>query len=142
MSQPSFVLRLNSDRPADAERLDEASQSLRSDLLNINGVATVVPVGTESPEGAKSAVSLALASLSVTAATGVGAHVVGANIARVTLGWLQRNSGKRVTVTIPGRGEIDLTGFSMAEAAKLMESALAASADGAPLVDKDPEPQQ
>lgn len=126
MDQPRLVIHLHNDNPVDAERLDEASQTLRSDLLDIDGVGQVTPVGEESPPGSKSLSYLALASLSV--ATGVSGRAMAGQIAKVILGWLTRNDGKRITLKIPGRGEVEMAGLGEAEAVKVVESALGLSA--------------
>jgi multidrug efflux pump subunit AcrB len=128
MDQRHLVIHVQSDNPVDAERLDEASQTLRSDLLDIDGVGQVTPVGEESPPGTKSLTYFALASLSV--ATGVSGRAISGQIAKVLLGWLARNDGKRITLRIPGRGEFDLAGLGEAEAVRVVESALEAAAAG------------
>jgi multidrug efflux pump subunit AcrB len=139
MDQRHLVIHVQSDNPVDAERLDEASQTLRSDLLDIDGVGQVTPVGEESPPGTKSLTYFALASLSV--ATGVSGRAIAGQIAKVMLGWLQRNDGKRITLRIPGRGEFDLAGLGEAEAVRVVESALEAAAAGPPTQNDLTQPQ-
>jgi multidrug efflux pump subunit AcrB len=139
MDQRHLVIHVQSDNPVDAERLDEASQTLRSDLLDIDGVGQVTPVGEESPPGTKSLTYFALASLSV--ATGVSGRAIAGQIAKVMLGWLQRNDGKRITLRIPGRGEFDLAGLGEAEAVRVVESALEAAAAGPPTQNDLAQPQ-
>lgn len=139
MDQRHLVIHVHSDNPVDAERLDEASQTLRSDLLDIDGVGQVTPVGEESPPGTKSLTYFTLASLSV--ATGVSGRAIAGQIAKVILGWLARNDGKRITLRIPGRGEFDLAGLGEAEAVKVVEFALGAAAAGPPTQNDAAQPQ-
>ncbi len=139
MDQRNLVIHVHSDNPVDAERLDEASQTLRSDLLDIDGVGQVTPVGEESPPGTKSLTYFTLASLSV--ATGVSGRVIAGQIAKVFLGWLARNDGKRITLRIPGRGELDLAGLGEAEAIRVVETALEAAAAGPPTQNDLAQPQ-
>lgn len=139
MDQRHLVIHVQSDNPVDAERLDEASQTLRSDLLDIDGVGQVTPVGEESPPGTKSLTYLAVASLSV--ATGVSGRAIAPQIAQVILGWLARNNGKRIILRLPGRGEFELAGLGEAEAARVMESAFAAAAADPPTQNDLAQPQ-
>jgi hypothetical protein len=126
MDQPHLVIHVHSDNPEDAERLDETSQTLRGDLLDVDGVVQITAVGEESPPRTKSLSYLTVASMSV--ATGVSGRAIAAQIAKVILGWLARNDGKRITLRIPGRGEFEMAGLAEAEAVKVVESALEASA--------------
>lgn len=127
MDQRNLVIHVHSDNPVDAERLDEASQTLRSDLLDIQGVGQVTPVGEESPPGTKSLTYFTVASLSVATGAGVTGRAIAGQVAKVILGWLARNDGKRITLRIPGRGEVDLAGLGEAEAVNVMKSAFAAA---------------
>ncbi len=141
MDQRHLVIHVHSDNPVDPERLDEASQTLRSDLLDIDGVGQVTPVGEESPPGTKSLTYFALASLSVATGAGVTGRAIAGQVAKVILGWLARNEGKRITLRIPGRGEFDLAGLGEAEAVRVVESALEAAAAGPPTENDLAQPQ-
>ncbi len=61
-------------------------------------------------------------------ATGVSGRAIATQITKVILGWLARNDGKRITLRIPGRGEFEIAGLGEAEAVKVVESALGATA--------------
>jgi hypothetical protein len=141
MDQRNLVIHVHSDNPVDAERLDEASQTLRSDLLDIDGVGQVTPVGEESPPGTKSLTYFTVASLSVATGAGVTGRAIAGQVAKVILGWLARNDGKRITLRIPGRGELDLAGLGEAEAVRVVETALEATAAGPPPQDDLAQPQ-
>jgi hypothetical protein len=124
MDHPHLVIHLHSDNPVDAERLDEAIQTLRSDLLDIDGVRQVAPVGEESPPGSKSVSSLADASLYV--AAGVTGRAVASQIAAVIVAWLARNQGKRLALR-RGPDEVEMEGYGEAEVVKVVQSAFRTS---------------
>jgi len=134
MDQPRLVIHVHSDNPVDAERLDEASQALRSDLLDIDGVVQVTPVGEEAPPGTKSFSYFAVASL---VATGVSGRAIAPQIAQVILGWLARNNGKRITLRTAGGGEVEVAGLGEAEAVNVLKTALEAASAGSPTAQDD-----
>jgi hypothetical protein len=124
MSQAHLILHVFSDRSEDAERLDDASHSLRDDLLDVDGVSAITPVARgPAAEGTKSIMPVDLGSLSVSV---VVTGAVTAKIAQIIHDWLRRNDGKRVVVERRDGTEVAVEGYSEDAARQLIESVLLA----------------
>jgi hypothetical protein len=104
---------------ADAAELDDATRTLRRELLELDVETVERPSGGPAPAGTRAVDAALLGTLLVTAAD----ELVGAVIQRV-LGWLGRRASRSVKLEIDG-DSIELTNPSAEEERKLVATFLA-----------------
>ena len=129
---------VDDDGPAHPEDIEEATRTLRQDLLELDGLVVSEQQDTDVPAGARADVQTVLGVISLSVVTS-GMYVRAApdikkligSVGRVTQNWLERNKGKKALIELPDGTKVDLTDHSESSTERIL-AALRADRTGAP----------
>lgn len=129
---------VDDDAPSHPEDIEEATRTLRQDLLELDGLVVSEQQDTDVPAGARADVQTVLGVISLSVVTS-GMYVRAApdikkligSVSRVTQNWLERNKGKKALIELPDGTKVDLTDHSESSTERIL-AALRADRTEAP----------
>ncbi len=127
MDEIRFTLSVTGPDPDDLDSFEDATRSLRSDLLEIRDLAVSDVLTAESPAGTRSGLAAEFLTgggvgLAVTYYGGRIVLGISRDVARVLQDWQSRNKGKRVVLKHPDGSSIELNALSERETMSVLEA--------------------